>query len=65
MNVTFRLPSAELDEKFCADAEAIGLDGLRGHRSVGGVRASIYNAFPREGVEALVSFMEDFAARNG
>src|SRR4030095_14617210 len=56
MNVTFRLASPELDEKFCTEAESIGLDGLRGHRSVGGIRASIYNAFPREGVEALVSF---------
>ena len=65
MNVTFRLPSEELEEQFCADAEAIGLDGLRGHRSVGGIRASIYNAFPREGVEALVEFMNDFASRNG
>ena len=65
MNVTFRLASTELDEKFCAEAEAAGLDGLRGHRSVGGVRASIYNAFPREGVVELVSFMKDFASRNG
>ncbi|MEP6703912.1 MAG: 3-phosphoserine/phosphohydroxythreonine transaminase [Acidobacteriota bacterium] len=65
MNVTFRLPTPELDEKFCADAEAIGLDGLRGHRSVGGVRASIYNAFPLDGVKTLVAFMGDFAARNG
>jgi len=65
MNVTFRLPSPELDEKFCAEATALGLDGLRGHRSVGGIRASIYNAFPREGVEALVDLMKDFSARNG
>ncbi|PYS99468.1 MAG: 3-phosphoserine/phosphohydroxythreonine transaminase [Acidobacteria bacterium] len=65
MNVTFRLPSEDLEEKFCDEAEAIGLDGLRGHRSVGGIRASIYNAFPREGVEALVEFMNDFASRNG
>ena len=65
MNVTFRLASEDLDEKFCAEAEALGLDGLRGHRSVGGIRASIYNAFPREGVETLVSFMKDFASRNG
>lgn len=65
MNVTFRMSSAELDEKFCVEAEAIGLDGLRGHRSVGGIRASIYNAFPREGVEALIDFMGDFSARNG
>ncbi|HUR96612.1 MAG TPA: 3-phosphoserine/phosphohydroxythreonine transaminase [Pyrinomonadaceae bacterium] len=65
MNVTFRLPTPELDDKFCAEAESIGLDGLRGHRSVGGVRASIYNAFPREGVERLVDFMGDFVSRNG
>lgn len=65
MNVTFRLPTPELDEKFCAEAEGNGLDGLRGHRTVGGVRASIYNAFPREGVEALMDLMKDFAGRNG
>jgi phosphoserine aminotransferase len=65
MNVTFRLPTAELDEKFCADAEAAGFSGLRGHRSVGGIRASIYNAFPIEGVEHFVGFMQDFAAYNG
>ena len=65
MNVTFSLPSADLDEKFCAEAAAQGLDGLRGHRSLGGVRASIYNAFPREGVTALVDFMHDFAKKNG
>lgn len=65
MNATFRLPSEELDEKFCDEAAANDLDGLRGHRSVGGIRASIYNAFPREGVERLVEFMNDFAARNG
>ncbi|HEV7699846.1 MAG TPA: 3-phosphoserine/phosphohydroxythreonine transaminase [Pyrinomonadaceae bacterium] len=65
MNVTFRLPAEELDSKFAAEAEAAGLDGLKGHRSVGGIRASIYNAFPKEGVERLVEFMTDFAARNG
>jgi phosphoserine aminotransferase len=65
MNVTFRLPSTELDQRFCDEAATLGLDGLRGHRSVGGVRASIYNAFPMEGVETLVDFMKDFAARNG
>jgi phosphoserine aminotransferase len=65
MNVTFRLPSPGLDEEFCDEAAAIGLDGLRGHRSVGGIRASIYNAFPRKGVETLVDFMKDFAARKG
>ena len=65
MNVTFRLPAEELDKKFIAEATAQGLDGLKGHRSVGGIRASIYNAFPRAGVEALVSFMKDFERRNG
>jgi phosphoserine aminotransferase len=65
MNVTFRLPSAELENKFCEQATAIGLDGLKGHRSVGGIRASIYNAFPKEGVEQLVEFMKDFSQRNG
>lgn len=64
MNVTFRLPSEDLEKKFCAEATTIGLDGLKGHRSVGGVRASIYNAFPREGVERLVEFMTDFARDN-
>lgn len=65
MNVTFRLPSEGLEKQFCSDATALGLDGLKGHRSVGGVRASIYNAFPRDGVERLVEFMQDFAQKNG
>jgi phosphoserine aminotransferase len=65
MNVTFRLPSEELEKKFASEATARGLDGLKGHRSVGGIRASIYNAFPKEGVEALVSFMRDFEKNNG
>src|SRR5918993_280106 len=65
MNVTFRLPNEELEKKFTAEATAQGLDGLKGHRSVGGIRASIYNAFPREGVDALVSFMKEFEAQNG
>jgi phosphoserine aminotransferase len=65
MNVTFRLPSEELEKKFTAEATAQGLDGLKGHRSVGGIRASIYNAFPKAGVEVLVSFMKDFERRNG
>jgi phosphoserine aminotransferase len=65
MNVTFRLPSEELEKKFASEATAEGLDGLKGHRSVGGIRASIYNAFPREGVEALVTFMKDFEKKNG
>jgi len=65
MNITFRLPSEELEKKFTAEATAQGLDGLKGHRSVGGIRASIYNAFPREGVEALVAFMKEFESKNG
>jgi phosphoserine aminotransferase len=65
MNVTFRLPSEELEEKFCSEAAELGMDGLKGHRSVGGIRASIYNAFPLEGVEKLTEFMRDFAAANG
>ena len=65
MNVTFRLPSEELEKKFAQEATLAGLDGLKGHRSVGGIRASIYNAFPREGVEALVSFMKEFERKNG
>ena len=64
MNVTFRLPSEELEKKFAKEATAAGLDGLKGHRSVGGMRASIYNAFPQAGVVALVEFMKDFAAKN-
>jgi phosphoserine aminotransferase len=65
MNVTFRLPSEELEKRFVSDATRNGLDGLKGHRSVGGIRASIYNAFPREGVEALVAFMGEFQQKNG
>ncbi|HEV2762936.1 MAG TPA: 3-phosphoserine/phosphohydroxythreonine transaminase [Pyrinomonadaceae bacterium] len=65
MNITFRLPSEELEKQFTQEATAAGLDGLKGHRSVGGIRASIYNAFPREGVEALVSFMKEFERKNG
>jgi phosphoserine aminotransferase len=65
MNVTFRLPSEELEKKFASEATKQGLDGLKGHRSVGGIRASIYNAFPRDGVEALVQFMKDFETKNG
>jgi phosphoserine aminotransferase len=65
MNVTFRLPLEELEKQFTVEAAKQELDGLKGHRSVGGIRASIYNAFPREGVEALVEFMNDFAQKNG
>ncbi|EKD36689.1 MAG: hypothetical protein ACD_75C01407G0004, partial [uncultured bacterium] len=64
MNVPFTLPSKELEAKFIAEATAIGLNGLKGHRSVGGCRASIYNAFPKEGVQKLVQFMKEFEAKN-
>ena len=65
MNVTFRLPTVELEDHFCAEAAKAGMSQLKGHRSVGGIRASIYNAFPVEGVQALVSFMKEFEKRNG
>ncbi len=65
MNVTFRLPSEELEKKFVKDTTAAGLDGLKGHRSVGGIRASIYNAFPKAGVDRLVEFMSEFQKNNG
>lgn len=65
MNVTFTLPSDELQAKFIAEAGERDLASLKGHRSVGGIRASIYNAMPREGVETLASFMKDFAEKNG
>ena len=65
MNVTFVTGDPELDKKFVAEAAAAGLLNLKGHRSVGGMRASIYNAMPREGVEALVAFMKEFEAKNG
>ncbi|HEX2913961.1 MAG TPA: 3-phosphoserine/phosphohydroxythreonine transaminase [Chloroflexia bacterium] len=65
MNVTFRLSSEELEKKFVKEATAQGLDGLKGHRSVGGIRASIYNAFPVEGAQALAQFMAEFQRTNG
>ena len=65
MIVTFRLPSPELETQFLSESTAQGLVELKGHRSVGGIRASIYNAFPREGVEALVSFMKEFERTQG
>ena len=65
MNVTFNLPTEELERQFAEEATAAELDGLKGHRSVGGIRASIYNAFPLAGVETLVDFMQDFSSRNG
>jgi phosphoserine aminotransferase len=65
MNVTFRLATEALERQFLAEATAAGLDGLKGHRAVGGMRASIYNAFPEEGVDALVSFMKEFERVRG
>jgi phosphoserine aminotransferase len=65
MNVTFRLRTEELEKMFEKDATAAGLDGLKGHRAVGGMRASIYNAFPEEGVDALVEFMREFEKKRG
>jgi phosphoserine aminotransferase len=65
MNVTFRLPTEDLEKQFVKESTAAGLDGLKGHRSVGGMRASIYNAFPEEGVETLVQFMWEFERTRG
>jgi phosphoserine aminotransferase len=65
MNVTFRLANEELEKAFVKESTAAGLDGLKGHRSVGGMRASIYNAFPESGVDTLVEFMREFERRNG
>ncbi|OGR03450.1 MAG: phosphoserine transaminase [Deltaproteobacteria bacterium RIFOXYD12_FULL_50_9] len=64
MNITYNLPTPELEAKFVKEATAIGLNGLKGHRSVGGIRASVYNAFPKEGVVKLVEFMQEFEAGN-
>lgn len=64
MNVTFRLPSEALEAKFVNEAAQAGFNGLKGHRSVGGIRASIYNAFPKQGVTDLVAFMNDFQKVN-
>lgn len=65
MNVTYRLPSEDLEEKFVKAASASGMKSLKGHRSAGGIRASIYNACPLAAVESLVQFMDDFEAKNG
>ncbi len=65
MNVPFTLANADLDKAFLSEAEAAGLLNLKGHRSVGGMRASIYNAVTEQAVDALISFMQDFEARNG
>jgi phosphoserine aminotransferase len=65
MNVTFRLGSEEMENRFIKESTAAGLDGLKGHRAVGGMRASIYNAFPEQGVDALVAFMREFERTRG
>jgi phosphoserine aminotransferase len=65
MNVTFRLATEELEKMFVKESTAAGLDGLKGHRAVGGMRASLYNAFPEEGVDALVAFMKEFERTRG
>ena len=65
MNVTWRLRNADLEGAFLAEAKKAQMDGLKGHRSVGGFRASIYNAFPAKGVQALADLLRDFAQRNG
>ena len=65
MNVTFRLATEDLEKQFVKESTAAGLDGLKGHRAVGGMRASIYNAFPEGGVDALVEFMREFERRRG
>jgi phosphoserine aminotransferase len=64
MNVTFRMPNAELTDRFVKESEALGMIGLRGYRTVGGIRASIYNAMPIEGARDLATFMGDFAEAN-
>jgi phosphoserine aminotransferase len=65
MNVSFRLATEDLEKRFVQESTSAGLDGLKGHRSVGGMRASIYNAFPEEGVNALVQFMREFERKHG
>ena len=64
MNLTMRLPDEGLEKKFVAEAKTAGFGGLKGHRSVGGIRVSLYNAMPLEGVKKLVEFMEEFRAAN-
>jgi phosphoserine aminotransferase len=64
MNVTFRMPSEELEAKFIKEAAAASFHGLKGHRSVGGIRVSMYNALEPAGIEALVKFMEEFKKKN-
>jgi len=64
MNIAFNLPTADLEEKFIKEADIQGLNGLKGHRSIGGCRASIYNAFPQEGITLLAQFMQEFEKNN-
>jgi phosphoserine aminotransferase len=65
MNITFRTPSEQLDDKFLKEAQAQRMDGLKGHRAIGGMRASVYNAFPKGGCEVLAQFMREFERKNG
>ncbi len=65
MNIVFRLPSEDLEKQFVAEGLAVGMSGLKGHRSVGGCRASVYNAMPIEGAQTLADFMGEFARKNG
>jgi phosphoserine aminotransferase len=65
MNVVWRLPSEELEEQFVSESKKAGMIGLKGHRSVGGIRASIYNAVGQDAIDTLVAFMRDFKAKNG
>ena len=65
MNITWRLKDASLEAEFLAEAKKREMDGLKGHRNVGGFRASVYNAFPAEGCAALADFLADFARRKG
>jgi phosphoserine aminotransferase len=65
MNVPFTLKNSDLDAEFLKGAEARGMVQLKGHRSVGGMRASIYNAMPVQGVQALVAYMKEFEAKHG
>ena len=64
MNATYKLPNDSLENAFLAEAKTLGLDSLKGHRSVGGIRASIYNAMPLEGVQTLVQLMDSFASKH-
>jgi phosphoserine aminotransferase len=65
MNITFRLPNEELEKLFVTESTKAGFDGLKGHRAVGGLRASIYNAFPEQGIVDLVAFMREFERKHG